>query len=104
MENFKILTHKRGRGRSPEVVFYKRLQQQDFDCENFGLLEMKSLIFPYGRGCLQEMVVIVAFGRGDGCTWRFDFILILFNQITWCVFSVRIFQVSIFTFENLAIR
>lgn len=42
MENFKTLTHKRGRGRSPEVVFDKRLQLQGFHGENFGLLEMKS--------------------------------------------------------------
>lgn len=42
MENFKTLTHKRGRGRSPEVVFDKRLQLQGFHGENFGLLEMRS--------------------------------------------------------------
>lgn len=69
MENFKTLTHKRGRGRSPEVVFYKRLQLQGLliDWENFGLLEMKSLIFAYGWGTLliQEMVVIVTYGSGD---------------------------------------
>ena len=67
MENFKTLTHKHSRGRlpEPELVFYERVQLQGFDQKNFGLLEMKSLIFAYGRGCLQE---IVAYGRGDGCT------------------------------------
>lgn len=67
MENFKTVTHKRGRGRSPEVIFYKRLQLQGLliDWENFGLLQMKSLIFAYGWGCLQEMVVIFAYDRGN---------------------------------------
>lgn len=67
MENFKTLTHKRGHGRlpEPEVVFYERLRLQGFDWKHSGVLEMKSLIFAYGRGCLQE---IVAYGRGNSCT------------------------------------
>lgn len=63
MENFKTLTDKRGHGRSPEVVFDKRLQLQGFHWENFGLLQMKSLFYI----CL--WVGLLRRGGGYICLW-----------------------------------
>ena len=54
MENFKTLTHKRGRGRSPEVVFYKRLQ--------YRALTGKFLVF-WKRSRLYLLMAGVAYKR-----------------------------------------
>ena len=54
MENYKTVTPKSWRGRLQKVVVYEKFQVQDFDRENFGVLDLWTLT---GGGRWREMIV-----------------------------------------------
>ena len=54
MENCKTVTPKSWRGRLQKVVVYEKFQVQDFDRENFGVLDLWTLM---GGGRWREMIV-----------------------------------------------
>ena len=54
MENYKTVNPKSWRGRLQKVVVYEKFQVQDFDRENFGVLDLWTLM---GGGRWREMIV-----------------------------------------------